>query len=233
MGKTKIKSKGFGNVFKPTYETTDASRTWAATVFGDATVTVKLCERDCKNAFKAKTRRDKSGNVFRRAFHIAVVSGEKIIIHLYRGATLFDLKRAKGMVKRAQEGEVAPDLWDEANTWNGYKMIAWLGIDPDHYSPQVRPCLNVGCMDDWHTWETRGDEYPTDACVNDQIFTDWYRIYLQQHQGEPWEVHSFSIENDDFEGAAGLEILRRWTNDYAYLQGECDRLNAMMKEEVA
>ncbi len=155
-----IKTTEFDNVFTPTYENTDATRTWAATVFGDAEVTVKLCERDCKNTFKAKTRRDKDGNVFRRAFHITVLPGEKITIHLYRRASLVDLKQAQRMVKYAQEGIIAPALWDEATTWNGYKMIAWLGFNPEKYSPEVRPCLNAGCMEDWHTWETRGDEYP-------------------------------------------------------------------------
>ena len=227
---TELKPGRFKNVFVPDYEVTDAKRIWAASVFGDAKVIVKICVRDCKNPYKAKTRKDDSGHVFRQAFHIAAAPGEKIVIHLYRRATRFDLERAERMIERAKEGVFAQDLWVKATTWDGYKMVSWLQVDPEHYSPEVRPCLNSGCIEDWHTWETRGDEYPEAACVNDKIFTDSYRIFLQQHHGEPWEVHSFSIEDDDFDGAAGLEILRRWVNDYAYLQGECARLNEQLED---
>lgn len=223
---TKIKTTKFGSTFKPSLEADDASRVWAASVFGDVPVKLKLCERDCNYKYKAKTRRDELGQVFRRAFHITAAPGESITIHLYRRATEADLDRARRIVSDSRAGLLA-NIWKKTDSSLGFKMIAWLGHDPMKYSPEVRPCDDPHCVEDWHAWETRGDEYPEQACVNDKIFTDWYRIYLQKHHGEPWEIHSFRIDDEeDFEGSAGLEILRRWANDYAYLQGEADRLNS-------
>ena len=220
-------------VFKPVTEATDASRTWAASVLADLPVVVKFCETACRNKAVTQVMTDDSGRNFRQAFHIGVKHGARFTIHLYREATRADLQRANQMIARLKNGIVCDRLWEEFTSGEGRYMNSWLPFDPETWSPELRPCTDPNCRRDWHEWEPddRGD-FQVDACQNDAITTDSYSVVLQRDPGEPWVVESWPQEVD-FCGPEGLKAVRAWANDFAYLQGECDRLNAVPVKEAA
>lgn len=218
--------------FKPATESTDASRTWAASVLADLPVVVKFCEVTCPDKQVVHVSTDAEGRHFRQAFHIGVIYGSHFAIHLYQAATRSDLARARRMIERLKSGIVCDQLWKEAETFEGRRMDSWLTFDPEQWSPELRPCTDPNCVRDWHEWETSRDTYKTSACENDAIRTDNYTIVLQRHDDDPWTVESW-LTCDQLEGADGLKVLRDWANDFAYLQGECDRLNAARMKVAA
>lgn len=219
-------------VFKPVTEATDASRTWAASVLADLPVVVKFCEAACPDKKTVQTSADAEGGHFRQAFHIGVKYGAHFAIHLYKGATRTDLAVAKQMITRLKNGIVCDRLWEEFDNGTGRYMNSWIPFDPEQWSPELRPCTDPNCVRDWHEWETSGDTFKTESCENDAIRTDDYTIVLQRHDDDPWTVESW-LTCDQLEGADGLKALRDWANDFAYLQGECDRLNAIQMKEAA
>lgn len=220
------------NVYKPVTEATDASRTWAASVLADLPVVVKFCEVTCPDKQVVHVSTDAESRHFRQAFHIGVKYGARFAIHLYRGATRTDLAIARRMIDRLKSGIVCDRLWEEFKDGTGRYMNSWLPFNPAKFSPELRPCTDTNCRSDWHEWEANGDAYKTESCENDAIRTDDYTIVLQRHDDDPWRVESWQT-CDQVEGAEGLKALRDWANDFAYLQGECDRLNAALVKVAA
>ncbi len=218
-------------VFKPVTGATDTLRTWAASVLADLPVVVKFCEVRCPDKQLTRITTDAGGRHFRKPFHIGVKYGAHFAIRLYREATRADLAIARKMTARLQDGIVCDRLWEERKNREGRYMDSWLPFDPEKRSPELRPCTDTNCRRDWHEWETSGDTYKTEACEHDAIRTDHYTIMLQRHDDDPWTVKSWQT-CDQFEGADGIDALPDWANDVAYLQGECDRINAVQVKEA-
>ncbi|WP_156174973.1 hypothetical protein [Leucobacter sp. Ag1] len=203
--------------FVPNLEATDEARAWAAATLADLPTVVTF-----RDDLHVQVEQDAEGRFFRKAFAIACSPSEtmRFNINMFSGAGPDDLARAHRVIARAKDGVFNADFWLPRDGGRWVNKL-WWAFDPDKLHPgELRPCMVPGCLADFHEW--RDDEFQ-DHHHLEPIVTDQYRV-LGENWGDGWKANF--IDEIDCEGPAGLKLLRDLVNDYAWMQAECDKLNA-------
>lgn len=204
---------------------TDASRVWTATALADLPTVIHY-RTDCM----VKIDRTADGLLMRKAFTIVVTQGNRFAISLFAGASEKDLDRAELIIALAKRGSfLDTGIWDETNPGKWVMTVYW-EWDGEPYHDEIRECTEPACIEPHHVWVNlgRADEYQEDPCVREVVCRDVYKVLLERHHGEKWAVWAYPVR-DEFAGPAGLKALRDLANDYAYLLGEADKLNAELR----
>lgn len=209
---------------------TDAERIWAADNLDPLTVKIFFTDQR-----KAKTRRAKNGEIYRGAFKITVApgNGPHFALTLYRGASSADLERANRIIVQAKAGMFERHGWDRIEkftnqAFGGWIMDLWLHVSGEPEPDRLKECQTPGCVNQWHEWVR---EQQFDPCKLEPIeHPNGYYVVHGNHDGEQWEAWADTDSLPD--GIEGLKAIRDLANDFAWVQGACDRLNAMALQEV-
>ncbi|MGW9020182.1 hypothetical protein ACWGOE_01720 [Leucobacter chromiiresistens] len=175
-------------------------------------------------------------HVWRHAFNIIVTPSRdepRFHVRLFQGATEADKEWAQQIIRDAQAGRFDLSVWEqrppsEGHPFTRYIFSKWVKSN-DRPTATLRPCHEPGCIEDFHGWV---DGQKDDPCWTEPIHhgSGVYMVRGYRYSGEEWQAHA-SHDSDAFpSGSSGLRIVRDLANDLAWVQGECDRLNAVRRE---
>lgn len=209
---------------------TDEERIWAADNLGQLTVKIYFSDQ-----MRAKTRSANTGDIYRRAFKITVAPGNGLhfALMLYKGASSADLERANRVIVRAKAGMFERHGWDRIEkfknqAFGGWVMDLWQRVSGEPEPDRLKACQTRGCVKQYHGW-VRGEQFS--PCKLESIkHPSGYYVVHGERDGEQWEAWADPGQLPD--GVQGLKAIRDLANDFAWMQGECDRLNVTTLQEV-
>lgn len=214
------------DVFEPNKTITPEQRMWCADNLDHLTTTVS------PKKHRVKLWTSPEGDTFRVAFRITVAPAHdnKFLIHLRAGASRADLDRAHRMIKHAKAGFFHTDLWKPvtfSNGYAGYMMSSALMDDEIYRADELRVCTEPQCVSQLHTYY---DGEPGESCELESIQADdlGYIVYGERAPGGEWQAWADTHRLP--EGVAGLKAVRDLANDFAWMQGECARLNEQLED---
>lgn len=189
---------------------------WAAATLADLPTSVTF-HADAQ----VRVGQSTDGQPVRKAFVIVVTpNGKKRFnINLLSGAWVHELEHARALIAAAKEGDFDPDLWTPREG-GGWVCRAWWSYDLEKPRRVLLACTDSGCVEQFHAWQD--DEFD-DYHRLDPIEAEHYTV-RGENWGDGWKANF--IDDLDCEGPAGLKVLRDLANDYAWMQAECDKLNA-------
>lgn len=199
----------------------DDARLWAAATLTEVPEEILFLRTPVEEVTRA------GGLVWRDAFAVTLRLEEpaRFRIHLREGASSDDLAAARKVIHRArQNGLTAADTETRQPLWkpvqNGWRYRALHAPRArERHDDVLQPCLIEPCVEQYHAW-VGGEQFT--ACELEAIRGDGYLITGYLIGGE-WTVGA-NVEAD-YEGEAGLQEIRALANDYAWMAGECARLN--------
>lgn len=200
----------------------DERRTWAAAVLAELPTTVGFSDLDVQEW----TAPD--GILYRQAFTIIATPNCRFLIKLRNGATRSDLAEAQSRIDSAKKGQLStwierPDKRRGGSFWAFARGVQQTpNAEPS--SVLIKACDRPGCVDTHHEILADGRQFDYHGGEHIDHPEHAYSVGIYAADNDPWEV---SAECDTIpDGPAGLKMLRDFTNDYAWMQGEADRLNA-------
>lgn len=157
-------------------------------------------------------------------------------LRLYKGASSADLRTLRDYVSNLKrvglDDNWYSDVWEsDGARYYTYAPYLYDQRKPDHYD-ELKSCADRSCIETIHEFSLASGEQ-MDPCRADGATTDEYDISVMNHrEGAGWEVEG---DLDGFypKDVAELKVLDRFRNDFLYLQGEVDRLNALAEEAAA
>ena len=211
--------------FRPDQTIDDDKRAWCAAMLADLPPAITF------RAVRVQVGRDEAGMWFRSAFGITVVPGHRFLIHIHAGASPADLKHAEDLIERAKRGWFNPDIWEPATFKSGdsgYRLSCFWSWSGAESSDELRPCTMPGCDAEYHVY--RGGDFNCVHRAGEDIETEHYDITLRNYEDEDKWAPYIDLTTDMPAGPAGLKIFRDAANDYAWMQAEADKLNALAAE---
>lgn len=210
-----------------TYET----KLWAAAHLEGLSTLYQLEERTL-----ARERVCSNGDLMRHAFNIIVVPEAKtsaFLVRLFKGAEYADVQKADAIIRQLKAGNFDSTILEQIDPtpttpYTRYVFTLAVKADPNRNRLELHPCKVEGCIENFHGWD---DDFQDDPCWTEAIDhpSGRYRVRGYKYHGERWEADA-THEADCFpSGPEGLKVVRDLANDLAWVQGECDRLNAEWK----
>ncbi|WP_053387821.1 helix-turn-helix domain-containing protein [Leucobacter japonicus] len=182
---------------------------------------------------KVSVARAEDGKLYRAAFVITVAPGHgrTFNIKLFAGASSRDLANARRVISEAKRGRFAADTWWRVEkfanqSFGGWQMTLHLWNDGKGEPNDLRPCAMRGCVEPFHAWSDDEQDEPC-VCIVIEHPDDRYIVRGFRWAGDKaWQAEAGNDCDIIPDGPAGLKMLRDFANDFAWVQGECDRLNA-------
>lgn len=181
---------------------------------------------------KVKVREAEDGLIYRGAFRITVSPGHlpDFVIRLYRGASTNDLMCARRIIAQAKEGKFSLKDWTRVEKFTnqdcgGYIMRLWFESSGKPHTDELRECDDAACVEPFHGWMREMQDSPCRTEATEHP-SGVYTVRGWKYHGEEWAAY---VDHDSEcfpEGPEGLKVVRDLANDYAWVQAECDRLNA-------
>lgn len=207
--------------FKPDTTITPEQRIWCADNLDHLATTVSLKEE------RVELWTSPEGHAFRLAFKItcAPAHSDRFVIQLRAGASRADLDRAHRLIKHAKAGFFGPDMWEAVTFTNGstgWIMRSALEDGDVYQADELKPCTESLCVSGFHAYY---EGELGESCELEPIQADdrGYIVYGERPPGGEWQAWA---DTDRLpEGVAGLKAVRDLANDFAWMQGECERLN--------
>ncbi|QIK62320.1 hypothetical protein G7068_03195 [Leucobacter viscericola] len=210
--------------FKPTKEVTEDQKLWAASVLAELPVAIRFNEHPVKEAKSA------DGTFWRKAFVIVVIPNKHFSIQLYVGASPSDLEYAQRLVARAKSGWFNSDIWEPhvyPKSGPGFILDPYWEWDGERDCDVLKPCVTPGCIKDFHPYRN-GDFNASHELDMIDDTEGRYMVHGSNYEdGDGWNAWlDVDLDGDYLSGAEGVKTLRDSANDMAWMQIECDKLNA-------
>jgi len=173
------------------------------------------------------------GLTFRHAFEVELnLATVTATVRMFAGAATGDLDIAKRALVRVQQMGFDCHWQQETRDGADCRILSGLqhgeggALGYPQFNNELRACEDAACVEGLHEWVREEGQFEQFGSCNLAAIEHpdgYYVVHGSRPRGEKWDAWVVADSLPD--GHAGIEAARALVNDFAWMQGECDKLN--------